>query len=144
MGLGDGSNWPSGEIVVKAIDSLKPAVIGEDPFNVEMLWNRMYRALSPMGVAGVAISALTGIETALWDIVRQVCGQAIYNLLGGRCWDRIRLYANSWFRGAEFTPIDYARAAVRIEPHLLEAELLQGVNGLSSRHPAQPRHTPFR
>lgn len=111
MGLGDGSNWPSGEIVVKAIDSLKPAVIGEDPFNVEMLWNRMYRALSPMGVAGVAISALTGIETALWDIVRQVCGQAIYNLLGGRCWDRIRLYANSWFRGAEFTPADYAKAA---------------------------------
>lgn len=114
VGLGDGTNWPSGEIVVKAIESLKPVVVGENPFDVEMLWNRMYRALYPMGVAGVAISALTGIETALWDIVGQACGQPIYNLLGGRCWDRIRLYANGWFAGVDFTPAAYAQAAEQI------------------------------
>ena len=113
VGLGDGTNWPRGEVVVKAIESLKPVVLGQDPFNVEMLWNEMYRALYPMGVAGVAISAISGIETALWDIVGQACGQPIYNLLGGRCRDRIRLYANAWFQDAEFTPVDYARAAER-------------------------------
>lgn len=114
VGLGDGTNWPHGEIVVKAIEALKPVVVGQDPFNIEMLWNQMYRALYPMGVAGVAISAISGIETALWDIVGQACGQPIYTLLGGRCYDSIRLYANSWFHDAEFTPAGYARAAERI------------------------------
>lgn len=93
VGLGDATNWPNGEIIVKAIHSLKPVVIGESPFDIEKLWKRMYWANIPLGYGGVQVSALCGIESACWDIVGQVTGQPIYNLLGGRVRDKLRLFA---------------------------------------------------
>ena len=45
-------------------------------------------------------SALSGIEQALWDIIGKATSQPIYNLLGGPCRDKIRMYANGWSDGA--------------------------------------------
>ncbi|MFP3896988.1 MAG: hypothetical protein ACLFV5_09190 [Anaerolineales bacterium] len=66
VGLGDATNWPKTEMVVQAIEFLEPVMVGENPFDIERLWQRMYRALHPTGVARVAILALPGIETAPW------------------------------------------------------------------------------
>src|SRR5205823_7843274 len=55
-------------------------------------------------------SALSALEQALWDIVGKACGQPVYNLLGGPCRDRIRVYANGWSDGAS-SPDEYAACA---------------------------------
>lgn len=93
VGLGDATNWPHGEIIVQAIQCLKQHVIGESPLDIERLWHKMYGALIPLGYGGVQVSALCGIESACWDIVGQVAGLPIYNLLGGKMHDRLRLFA---------------------------------------------------
>jgi len=55
-------------------------------------------------------SALSGIEQAMWDLAGKACGQPVYNLLGGPCRDRIRVYANGWSETAK-QPDEYARLA---------------------------------
>jgi galactonate dehydratase len=92
IGLGDATNWPHGEIITKAINCLRYHVVGESPFDIEKLWKKMYAALVPLGYGGVQVSAICGIESACWDIIGQVTGQPIYNLIGGRMRQRLRLF----------------------------------------------------
>ena len=93
VGLGDATNWPHSVIIAKAIQCLREHVIGESPFDIEKLWKKMYGAMVPLGYGGVQVSAICGIESACWDIIGQVSGQPIYNLIGGRMRDRLRLFA---------------------------------------------------
>lgn len=92
VGWGDASEWVRPEGHVKAIQDLATLVIGEDPFNVEKLWQKMWVA-SYVGGKDCNV-AITGIETALWDIVGKALGTPVYNLLGGKCHERVRLYAD--------------------------------------------------
>ena len=94
-GLGDATNWPGGTIIKQAIDELSKLIIGENPFNIEFLYHRMYHALQQIGQTGVVIAAISGIEIALWDIVGKMTGQPIYNLLGGTCRDKVRFYSHA-------------------------------------------------
>jgi galactonate dehydratase len=103
-GWGDATEWarPEGHVAVIEAD-LAPQVIGEDPFNIEKLWQKMWIAGY---VGGKDLSlGMTGIETALWDIVGKALGTPVYNLLGGRVHDKLRLYGDfcdgygSGFRG---------------------------------------------
>jgi len=93
VGLGDATNWPHGEVIVKAIQCFREHVIGMSPFDIERLWKTMYGALWPLGYGGVQVSAICGIESACWDIIGKVTGQPIYNLIGGRMRDSLRLFA---------------------------------------------------
>jgi galactonate dehydratase len=54
--------------------------------------------------------ALSGLEQAMWDLAGKACGQPTYNLLGGPCRDRVRVYANGWSERAS-SPDEYARRA---------------------------------
>lgn len=114
IGLGDATNWPHSDLIVAAFNCQREHVIGQNPFDIERLWRTMYGALGPLGPGGVQVSAICGIESACWDIIGQATGQPIYNLIGGRCWDKLRLYANAWFYDAAFTPDAYAKAAERV------------------------------
>lgn len=91
--------------VIEAIRDLSEGIEGSDPFNVESLWEGMYRQ-------GGNMAAISGIETALWDIIGKALGTPIYNLLGGKCHDRIRVYADGFFRGAEYVEKEYAEKAM--------------------------------
>jgi galactonate dehydratase len=71
-------------------EDLAPLILGENPFEIEKLWQRMWVA-SYVGGKDLNV-AMTGIETALWDIVGKALGAPVYNLLGGKCYDRLRLY----------------------------------------------------
>ncbi len=93
LGLGDATNWPHSEVIVKAIQCLRDRVVGQSPFDIERLWKLMYGAFVPLGYGGVQVSAIAGIESACWDIIGQVTGQPVYNLIGGRMRDRLRLFA---------------------------------------------------
>jgi len=65
---------------------------------------------SYMGSRGFTTSLVAGFDIALWDIKGKVSGLPVYDLLGGRYRDSVRLYCNSWFHGCS-TPEDYAQAA---------------------------------
>lgn len=76
---------------------LAHAVIGEDPFETEKIWHKMYRANIYGGRRGIGIHAMSGIDMALWDIKGKALKMPVWKLLGGGFRDRIRCYASSLF-----------------------------------------------
>ena len=94
---------------------LTNALIGKDPRNVDRLFRDMMSSMSASGYyQGAVMSAISGIESALWDITGQALGVPIWQLLGGRFRDRIRIY-NDCHAGEEETPESYAKTAVEVE-----------------------------
>jgi L-alanine-DL-glutamate epimerase-like enolase superfamily enzyme len=72
---------------------LKPLVIGEDPLNVDKLYTKMLmRSAGAGAIAGVTVTAASGIEIALWDLAGRILETPVCNLLGGRFRDRVRFY----------------------------------------------------
>ena len=89
-------------------------LIGADPFRIEYMWDRMYRqTFWAQGGGPVVFGGMSAIEEALWDIKGKALGAPVYELLGGRCWDRLRVYANGWYRNYT-KPEQYAEAAQRV------------------------------
>jgi L-alanine-DL-glutamate epimerase-like enolase superfamily enzyme len=74
--------------------SLRELLVGENPLEVERLWQKMYRGLIYIGRRGIALHALSGIDIALWDIAGKAAGKPVYELLGGAKRDRVRAYAS--------------------------------------------------
>jgi galactonate dehydratase len=90
-GIGEAYRVGPDTATVAVIDDFKNWLIGEDPFRVEHLWRLMYNGSRfPGGSIGYA--ALSGIEIALWDLKGRALGRPVYELIGGRCRDRIRVY----------------------------------------------------
>jgi galactonate dehydratase len=99
--------------LVQEVEQLSRYLIGRSPFNIKHFTQIAYNDYSARrGTMGM-FCALSGIEQAMWDIVGKAVKQPIYNLLGGACRPKVRLYANGWFYGAK-TLGDYARAAERV------------------------------
>jgi L-rhamnonate dehydratase len=73
---------------------LKPIVVGENPFDVELLWEKMFRSTLNYGRKGLVLEAISAVDIAIWDILGKATGQPLYNLLGGETRDRLRLYAS--------------------------------------------------
>ncbi|MDP6302931.1 MAG: mandelate racemase/muconate lactonizing enzyme family protein, partial [SAR202 cluster bacterium] len=111
-GWGEATNSGAGSntLIKTAIELITPDLLGEDPADIERLWHLMFRRFSYLGSRGLPTAMTAGIDIALWDIKGKATGSPVYDLLGGRFRDEVRLYANSWFEGCE-SPEDYARAA---------------------------------
>jgi D-galactarolactone cycloisomerase len=75
-------------------DALGPLVVGQDPTRIELLLDRMHRALMIWGRRGLAMMAVSGVELALWDLLGKARGVPVYQLLGGLCQPRLRGYAS--------------------------------------------------
>jgi galactonate dehydratase len=88
-------------------------LVGRTPFAIKHFSSVMYDDYALRRPAMDFWSALSALEQALWDIAGKLCGQPVYNLLGGPCRDRIRVYANGWSDGAT-TPNELARAATKV------------------------------
>ena len=73
---------------------LTPLLVGQSPFDVELLWERMFRTTINIGRKGLVLEAISAIDIALWDILGKATDQPVYNLLGGRTRDRIRAYVS--------------------------------------------------
>ncbi|NCC49398.1 MAG: mandelate racemase/muconate lactonizing enzyme family protein [Clostridia bacterium] len=91
VGWGDASDWEASFATCKVIDFLKPFLIGLDPFNIEAIfWQNVNKCNRSVG--GIAWKAIAGIDTALYDIKGKVLGVPVWQLLGGKIRDRLRLY----------------------------------------------------
>jgi L-alanine-DL-glutamate epimerase-like enolase superfamily enzyme len=75
------------------VNQLKPLVVGEDPFNVDKLYTKMLMRSAGQGaLAGITVTAASGVEIALWDLAGRLLKTPACNLLGGRFRDRVRFY----------------------------------------------------
>jgi L-alanine-DL-glutamate epimerase-like enolase superfamily enzyme len=74
---------------------LAPLVVGQTVFDVEHLWEKMYRATVNVGRRGAVLHAISGIDIGIWDAMGKSLGQPCYNLLGGRTRQAIRAYCSS-------------------------------------------------
>ncbi|HHW10193.1 MAG TPA: mandelate racemase/muconate lactonizing enzyme family protein [Firmicutes bacterium] len=111
-GVGEGTLNGFTLTVETAIHEMKPLIIGLDPFQVEEINLRLTRDYYSMGgqIQGAALAAM---EFACWDIMGKAAGQPLYNLLGGQCRDKMRAYANGWYRGPR-TPEHFYRKAKEV------------------------------
>ena len=82
-----------GRLAAPIIDGqFKTLLLGQSPFDTELLWEQMFRASQFYGRRGAVIEVMSGIDLALWDLVGKALGQPVYNLIGGRTKDRIPVY----------------------------------------------------
>ncbi|MSP67395.1 MAG: mandelate racemase/muconate lactonizing enzyme family protein [Alphaproteobacteria bacterium] len=99
--------------VVAIVAALARYLEGRNPFDIKHFTSMAFDDWAARRGSLELFSAISGIEQALWDIVGKACGQPVYNLLGGRCRDRVRVYANGWAEGVR-EPADFARAAEKV------------------------------
>ena len=108
-GWGEATLEGKEKTVAEGVQELARYLVGQDPFQIERHNHFMYE--TPFWRGGPVLgSAIAGIDQALWDIKGKALGVPVYELLGGAAHDRIRYYANGWFRGAQSVD-DYAAAA---------------------------------
>jgi galactonate dehydratase len=108
-GVGEATlEWQEKTVQTLAHEWVEGRVLGSDPFDVEAVVGGMIRDQYQGGAT--VMTAISGVEIALWDLIGKACGQPVYRLLGGRCRDTIPAYANGWYGGAR-TPGEYAERA---------------------------------
>lgn len=94
------------ETVRACVGEMTDYLIGRDPARIEDIWNTLYRGAFYRG-GGILMSAIAGIDQALWDIKGKRFGAPVYELMGGACREKVRVY--SWIGGDR--PSDVANAA---------------------------------
>src|SRR5690606_12569158 len=93
VGWGEASLEGKPRAVAGCIEDFEPMIVGEDPRHVEHIWQVMYRsAFWRQGVIG--LSAISGIDQALWDIKGKDLGKPVYELLGGPVRKKARMYTH--------------------------------------------------
>lgn len=80
------------------VETYAAGLIGRNPLETEKLWLELYNRLRDQGQRGLTMTALSGIDIALWDIKGKRYGASVSELLGGRFRDRVRAYATGSFR----------------------------------------------
>jgi len=93
VGVGNAALTP--KITKQVIDLyLKPLLIGQEPWDIERLWQHMYRKTMAFGRKGIGMVAISAVDIALWDLLGKSAKQPVYRLLGGRTKARIPVYAS--------------------------------------------------
>jgi D-galactarolactone cycloisomerase len=108
-----GSSGVCASIVSCIENEIKPALVGQDVNNITKIWEMVYngtrdhyalslgRKFPILGRRGLTISALSGVDTALWDLKGKILNTPTVNLLGGACREKMEAYASGGWAGAE-------------------------------------------
>jgi galactonate dehydratase len=107
------SQYDRDTAVTAQLEALGRYAIGRSPFDIKHFTQVAFDDYAQRRGSVELFCAISGIEQALWDIVGKTCKQPVYNLLGGRYRNKIRVYANGWSYGMK-EPDDYARAAEKV------------------------------
>lgn len=99
-GVGEATLEYKEKALLGAVEHIKEYLVGEDPRDIERHFHSIYRDAYWRG-GPVLMSALSAVETALWDILGKSLGVPVYRLLGGKVNDKVRIYVNGWFAGAK-------------------------------------------
>jgi D-galactarolactone cycloisomerase len=105
--VGWGECYGPARINAAVVDSMKPMLIGEDPFRTEWLWHEIYARFRDHGQKGSIIQGLSGIDIALWDIKGKALGQPVHRLMGGPLRSDAAAYATGLYRRESGRPEGY-------------------------------------
>ena len=89
-GVGESGTWGFLTASAEAVETFKTYLVGQDPLQIEHHWQYMYRCFHFRGAA--VMGALSAIDIALWDIAGKYYGAPVYQLIGGKCRDKVRTY----------------------------------------------------
>jgi len=93
VGVGNAALAP--QVAKQTIDLyLKPLLMGQNPWDIEFLWQHMYRKTMAFGRKGIGMVAISAVDIALWDLLGKAAKQPVYRVLGGRTKPRIPVYAS--------------------------------------------------
>jgi D-galactarolactone cycloisomerase len=110
---GWGSCSGNGELIEVVMSRvLKPLLIGMDPTNIDEIWDKAYvrGGHKEFGTRGIGVVALSGVDMALWDILGKVRGVPVYKLLGGKCREKVPVYATALYPEEPMAVAKRARA----------------------------------
>ncbi len=110
-GWGEATNWPGSPLIEAACQHAGERILGLDARQIDFIWTKLYKDLNWLGQAGPVMSAISAIDMALWDIQGKTLGVPIYQLLGGKYRDKLKLYANYWFTKGDHSAASYAEQA---------------------------------
>ncbi len=129
-GIGNAALAP--RIAKEIIDLyLAPLVLGEDPFDCEYLWQKMYRSTLAWGRKGIGMAAISAIDIALWDLMGKATRRPVFKLLGGRTKEKIPCYASKLYHTEE-----------RVMQEEAERYLAQGFKAMKMRFGYGPKDGP--
>jgi D-galactarolactone cycloisomerase len=98
------------EVCASVVETaLKPIILGQDPFDVEVLWEKMHHLTLSFGSKGTVPIAMSAVDVALWDCIGRALGKPVYKLLGGAYRTEVHPYATGFYRHAG---LSYPEAAV--------------------------------
>jgi galactonate dehydratase len=110
-GIGEASlEWQERAVEVLLNEWVTARVVGRDPFDIEEVVGGMVRDQYQGGAT--VMTAISGVEIAMWDLIGKACGQPVYRLIGGRAHKTVHAYANGWYGGCRLPAEFAARAAV--------------------------------
>lgn len=95
--VGWGEGYGPAKVLKSGIEFFEPLLIGQDPLQIENLWQKMYRRSLDYARRGIFLSSLSAIDVALWDLKGKILGQPVSVLLGGRKRERVRPYATGLY-----------------------------------------------
>ena len=111
-GLGEASlEWQEKAVDVLLNEWVASRIIGKDPFDIEAVIGSMVRDQYQGG--STVMTAISGAEIAMWDLIGKVCGQPVWRLIGGRAHQVIHAYANGWYGNCS-TPAEFAARAAKV------------------------------
>lgn len=109
VGIGEVGAWGFIDGTIGVLNKLKDYIVGKNPFQIEHHWQYMYRSMYFRG--SVIMSAIAAIDIALWDIKGKALNVPVYELLGGKCRDKVRSYPAVF----KFTAESMAEECVRLQ-----------------------------
>jgi L-lyxonate dehydratase len=108
VGIGNAALAPL--VTKQVIDQyLTPLLVGADPWDIEFLWQHMYRNTMAFGRKGIGMTAISAVDIALWDLLGKAAKQPVFRLLGGRTKQRIPVYASRLYS----TPLEELAAEAK-------------------------------
>lgn len=130
-GIGEVGAWGYLDGCKGVLKQLEPYMIGEDPFRIEHHWNYLYRSMYFRG--SIIMSAISALDIALWDIKGKALNVPIYELLGGKCRDKVRSYEAVF----EFTAESMAQRCLELKNKGFDAARLMITGDI--KNPSVPR-----
>lgn len=95
------------------VEAFRPLVVGQDALATDLIWQTLYNQFRDQGQKGLTVTAISGVDIALWDLKGRILGQPVHRLMGGPLRRQVRAYATGTYRRGTGDPIAYITDEVR-------------------------------